>query len=439
MNTVNPVEAYSFINAMVKEATGENATIQAIDTSTFVSCGDLLLRMPHENVLNAISTVLSRTLVDVRPYGAKLTLMDSDSMAYDLKYRKIIFRSKPALESGYFNTTTTDGSTPYKTNIAEGFDNGSNGGVSTASMWEQHHPDPVEINFASNATFQTCITITENQLKNAFTDESSFMAFINGALQEHANDIERYKENWNRTTLINRLATNVYLHQDGESDIAAGRDDYGKESMAINLTKAFNARFGTQYTSEQLKTTYLKEFLQFLAFTIKNTANRMTYSTGKFHYQYPKFDENDVKTGLVLRDTPYSRMSLLLYAPLIREGESYVFPEIFNPQYMKMENYEGVEFWQSFNEPMKINAVGSVPGGIVPSTNYQTTTNEVNVDIVGILYDKDAMRTRVGFEVAHTTPLEARKGYRNTWNTFNRGAINDYSESAVVFYMSDED
>ena len=51
--------------------------------------------------------------------------------------------------------------------------------------------------------------------------------------------------------------------------------------------------------------------------------------------------------------------------------------------------------------------------------------------------DEDALMTNFQLERADTTPLEARKHYRNTWNTFMKNIIDDPSENAVIFIMAD--
>ena len=64
--------------------------------------------------------------------------------------------------------------------------------------------------------------------------------------------------------------------------------------------------------------------------------------------------------------------------------------------------------------------------------------SKVNLDyVLGILYDEDALMTDFQLESTATTPLEARKHYRNIWYSFAKNAINDYTENAVIFYMAD--
>ena len=87
---LTPVDCYALINAIYKEATGQEATIQAEDTSSFVSVGESILKSGTENTLNAIGLVLGRTMMAVRPYQAKLSIFNAlNSGLYANRLRKI--------------------------------------------------------------------------------------------------------------------------------------------------------------------------------------------------------------------------------------------------------------------------------------------------------------------------------------------------------------
>lgn len=41
--TLTPIDVYAIVNAMVEEATGQQATLQAVDTSSFIAAGETIL------------------------------------------------------------------------------------------------------------------------------------------------------------------------------------------------------------------------------------------------------------------------------------------------------------------------------------------------------------------------------------------------------------
>lgn len=422
--TLTPLDAHALMNALVAQATGTQS-ITATDTSSFVAAGEMVLATGMENTLNALSLILGRTLVAVRPYGAKLNILNAlNTGMYSHRLRKISFYSKQALPAGNFNTD-------LYTNLAAGYDNGSNGATgstpptnSTASMWEQHPAVPLELNFAGSSVWQDCITIYEYQVKQAFRDESSFNAFVAGILTEHGNDIEQQKEAFNRMTLINHIAA-VY---DLDADDSKGR--------VVNLTKEFNDYFGTNYSSDDLRTTYLKDFLEFFISEYKKYSDLMTYRSVAFHHA-PAGPNGEV----LLRHTPKDKQRFICYNPFWLKARAMVMPEIFSPGYLTEPQMETVDFWQSFTDGPAIKVTPAIPDFDSTSGTYGTQIAGSAVDlsyVLGILYDEDAIMTDFQLESSLTSPLEARKAYRNVWLSISRNALNDLSENSIIFTMEDE-
>lgn len=420
--SLTPRDCHALMNLLVKEATGQDATIQAVDSSTFVSAGELVLATGVDNVLNSLSLVLGRTFMAVRPYKAKLSLINAlNTDMYTNRMRKISFYSRESQASGDFNTQ-------LYTNLAAGYDNGENGlnaselPNSTKSMWVQNPAVPLEVNFAGSSTWEDSTTIYEYQLKNIFRSEDEFAQFVSGIMTEKGNDIESQKEAFNRMTILNHIA-GVY---DLDAASANGR--------AINLTKAFNDEFGTSYTSAQLRSTYLKDFLAFFVATFKMQSRYLTYRSAKYHWS-PAKTVGGVSYKL-LRHTPYDRQRVMLYEPLFTKAEALVLPEIFRPDYLDIDTqYEGIDYWQNVNDPSAIDVVPAIPD---TSTGVQTAGTEVELAyVVGMIYDADAIMIDYQLDTAATTPMEARKHYRNMWWSFAKNAINDFTENAIIFYMAD--
>ena len=411
-------DAYALMNALVRQATGQ-ASQSAVDASTFVSAGETVLATGTENTMNALSLVLGRTFAAVRPYSAKLRMINSiNTGVYSHRLRKISYYAKDALPSGYFNTD-------LYTNLADGYTSGDNGGSSTKSQFEQHQAMPLEVNFGGSSTWQDCITIYEDQMQQAFNSPESFNEFVNGILTEHGNDIESQKEAWNRMTLLTAMASRYYLESNSITN-----------GCAINLTTAFNADMGTSYTTAQLQTTYLKEFLEYMTAKIKEIMDRMTERGTAFHDPLQK-----TVSGVnyhILRHTPYDKQRVMLYAPLLRRAEAMVLPEIFRPEYLDIEKqFERVEFWQSNDSDTNRSAI-NINSAYLDADGTQHATGAVNLTyVVGFIYDEDAVMTDFQLEKALTSPLEARKGYRNNWLTFAKNAIIDQTENACLLYMAD--
>lgn len=357
----------------------------------------------------------------VRPYDAKLNIFnEQDNGTFTGRMRKISFYSKDPKASGDWNTQLNGA------NLKDGATNGEivNADLAksaTKSMWEQNQTIPLEMNFAGIDTWEESMTTYEYQVRQAFRNEEEFAQFIAGAMTQKSNDIEMQKESFNRMTMLSALAGRYALKDKIPTSV-------------VNLTKAYNDRFGTTYTSEELRTSYLDSFLKFFISTFKIYSDRMTHNSGLYHWTVEK-------DGMIIpRHTPKRDQRLLLYNPLFIEAEAWVFPSVFNDRYLKIDNYEGVDFWQSIETPEAIKIQTSIPDVDNTNNGLQKVSAEVDIPyVVGALYDRDALMTQFYMESSAVTPLEARKRYYNTWWTFAKNAINDATENMIVFTMEDDE
>lgn len=417
---LTPQDCYALMNSLVEQATGQ-ASLTAVDSSSFVSAGELVLASGTENVVNSLSMILGRTLIAVRPYEAKLRIMNTlNSGLYANRLRKISYYAREAEPAGFENTN-------LYTNLAMGFDNGVNPDSqtppqdqSTGSMWVQNQPVPLEVNFAGSSVWDESTTVYETQLKVAFRSEAEFAQFVSGILTEKGSDIESAKEAFNRMTLLNFIA--------GAVDLTAST------GSAIDLVPLFGTYIGQTVTRADLLPggTYATEFREWFTAFFKGVSDKMENRSKKWHWS-PTKTINGVSYTL-LRHTPKSKQRAIMYGPYFRDAQATIMPALFNPQYLDMDKqFETVEFWQAEDSGAAISVTPAIP-----DVNGQTQIqgSAVALDyVLGIIYDEDALMVDYQFEGSYSTPLEAKKLYRNIFWHFRKNAINDFTENHVVFYL----
>lgn len=419
---LNVTDGYAIINTMASEMFGQNGTITAIDESSFVSVGESILQSGIDNVINTLSLVCSRDLVAIRPYAAKFRLINAlDSGMFANRIRKISYYAKNAVPTGASNTDL------YPENLGMGFDNGVHQAgtpavdVSVESMWLQSTPVVYQAWFGGAIEWQYSYTLYENALKSAFRSGQEWADFLNGFLVSCANDIETEKEAFSRLVVLNQIA--------GVADLSADMPQSFR-----NLTTEFNTKFGTSYTTAQLQSTYLSEFLAFFVATVKTDSDMLENRSILYHWS-PAKTVNGVSYVLP-RQTKKADQRMMMISKFWNDAEALVLPQIFNPQYLSIDNFEKIDYWQNINVPMSISVTPAIPDTSDPSA--QTAGAAVALDtVLGILYDRDAMMVDFHLEDVASTPLEARKHYRNIWNTINKNPINDFTENCIVYYMAD--
>lgn len=425
-------DIYALMNATMAQLTGED-THKVIDSQSFMDAGRTAQTYTTDEIYGALSIVGARLLIGNRPLDADLSILDEeDADVFNNTAREISYYSTKALPTGAFNTQLF-------TNLANLFDAGKNpsGGTdqSTGDQWEQHPVYPFELFFFQSEIYQDCLTKYNNQIKIVFNSEDEFAAYWSGVLTEKGSDMEQRKAAYNRLVLLNRMAL-AQAMGDATSAVKGACTVY-------DLTTAFNTEMGTNYSGEALRTTYRKEFLEWFTAEIKILSDLMAKRSGFFHVA-PKLTLAD-GDHFILRHTPKANQKMIMYGPYWKKAEATVMPEIFNDKYLKTENFQTVDFWQTFSmddaEKATANIYATIPGwldDIINSTSTDTDAKYTfNPDyIMGCLFDDRAVKVRHWLEDARSSGIESRKNYQNTWFDFGKANICNPTQNFILFVMS---
>lgn len=391
-------DAYTLMTNIAQQATG-NSSISVTDTTSFVSVGELTLRTGADNVLNAISTVICRTIESVRPYRRKFDILTATPERWGGQIRKLVPLYKGFEESTDANTDL------HATQLANG---------NSVDMFAINAPDMLQLNFYGSQKLQKSITRFKDQLDMAFHDEAEFLRFIDAVMVEYENEIELMFENRARLVVNNFIAGNV--------DMAGAN--------VIDLTAAYNTYYNISpaYTRDELLSDHIESFMKFAAATIKLYSERLKDYTSLYHTNITGYTP-------ILRHTPKDRQKMIMFNEVFLRAESEVYSGLFNPQYLDIGDFEGVNFWQNPNDPAKIICL---PNELDPATGQSVdAAANVTVDyVVGILFDEEALGVLPQFDYSSVTPFNSAGGY---WNMFSHWKFNtyaDYTENAIIFVMN---
>ena len=404
-------DAYAIMNSLARQATAQ-ADISVVDHTSFVDAGVKTLATGTENVLNTIARTIAKVVMQTRPYKGKFSLINSSESQWNTRLAKISFYSDDNSPSGAFNTD-------LNTNIATG--NGEASGA--GSMWEQKLPRVVERFFLSEAAWDKFYTTPMVQLQNAFNEEATFVAFMNGVMTEIQNDIESTLEARNRALVADRIAGTYLLHKNGV---------LGDECV-VNFTTLFNEKMGTSYTTAEILKEHLTELSEIITAKLQIDADRLEERSVKYHDPMTITD-NGVEYN-VLRHTPKNKIKAFWYDEMWKDAKTRVMPSIFNTEYINPEKGEKVQYWQSNKNDAsrtKIKCKPALPNG--------ATSENVELDyVLGIVFDEDALASINQFTGAFTTPVNARHLYTNTFYHWKFGSISDYTENTIIYIMNDDD
>lgn len=395
VNSYTPQDAYTLITAVAKQATGrENLT--ATDTSSFVSVGETLLRTGVENTLNALSTVFAYTYFSNEKYTGKLATIEQTSGQWGAITREITVLSQDAEASDDWNTDLN------ASQLADG---------NSVDMYKIKKPKALELKFYGTKVLQRHITRFRDQIAQAFSSEAEFMRFYESVMIEFRNDIETDRESGRRATMLNYMA---------------GLSSMGEE---VDLTAEFNTKNGTQYTRDQLLTTYKKDFMAFTIARIKLDSEKMTERSALYHANITGYPD-------ILRFTSKQNQRLLMLSEFWIDSTTQVLPWVFDDKELKIDNKELVNWWQSADDPAAIQITPSI---LDKSTGHaKQAESEVNLPyVLGVLYDRRAMGVQYQFDYASSTPFNSAGGYYNMYVHSRKNYWNNYTHNGILYVMGE--
>lgn len=399
-NTYTPTDVYALVNEIVSQATGQKS-IAVVDTTSFVTVGAKLVgtQVAAENTLNAISTVLARTIFSQRPYRGSLDIMRVSEERWGAIVRKVIPLSFEAEKSNDFNTDVDSDQ------LADG---------ESIDMYKINNPKVLELDFWGTKKLQAHITRYRDQLSMAFTSEREFMAFIDAVMTEFFNSIERMNEGRARLVLANAIGGTYAMSSDAPSCV-------------VDLTDGYNTKYGTSYTREQLLTTYQESFLKYFVAEVKKYSERLKDSTSLYHANITGYKK-------ILHHTPKALQKLIMYTPYFIDSETNVLPTVYNDELLRIADYEGVNFWQ---DPLTPEKVVVKPTYLkVSDGTSMDAADTVTIDcVIGLLYDTEFMGVIPQFDYSSVSPFNSAGGY---WNEFYHWRFNnwtDFTENHILFIM----
>lgn len=388
------------LTAITNQATGVS-NVAPVDTASFVSVAQMALKTGYDPLTTAISQVLSRTIFSVRPYTRKFKGLNVSNQRYGNHVRKLLTIDKPFEDDDRLKLTDGESIDQYRVN----------------------KPKVLQTNFYGANVYQKSVTIYKDQLDCAFSSPDEFASFISMVMQNASDMIEQAHEETARAT-INNLISGIYAAETAESTTMAVSNG---RKRAVNLLNLYNqTNGGSLGVADVFKAENFESFVKFAFSTINTLADLMTDRNSLFSSQLTNYT--------VIRHTPKDRMKFYLYTDLVNKIDSEVYSTVFNPDFLKLVDFEKVNFWQSALNPSEISSKPVM-------LNKDGTLNNLGVtsikNVFGVLFDEEAAGYTTVNEWSQPSPFNARGGYYNQFWHFTDRYWNDFTENAIVFYIAE--
>lgn len=391
VNSMTFEQAASILNAIHGQVTGEDS-LAPVNTSEFVSVATKTIAAGYDPVLKAITQIVTRTIFSIRPYERQFRGIMMDSQKWGAVVRKMAISDKDWEDSQEFD-------------LEEG---------QSIDMFKVNKPNVLQLNFYGAVVYQRHYTIFKDQLDSAFTGPEQFGRFMTMVTQNCMDIIEQTHENIARATVGNFILGKVAAAG------VAGSDG------VVHLVTEYNAETGESLTSSTIyDPDNIGNFVKWVYARVADLTDLMRERSLKFQIQVTGHEIN--------RHTPLNRQKVYMFSKFLEEINARVKADTYHNNFLEMADVEAVTFFQSIETRQTVKGTPTylnTDGTLITSDSAVTVNN-----ILGVIFDEDALGMTVVNQWSAVTPLNAAGGYWNQYYHFTERYYNDFSEKGIVLLL----
>ena len=385
VNTMSTEQAYALINAVHEQVTGQS-DIQATDPSSFVSVAQATLRCGYDEVMNAISQVLSRTIIAVRPYSRKFRGLEFTADRWGGIVRKINFIEGETEEDNTYNLT--DGN--------------------SIDQYVIDKPKVLETHYYGQDVFKDKYTVLTRQLDVAFSSEAEFSAFMAGVATHFSNMWEQWLENLSRTTLLNFMAGKI------------------NNGNVVYLLDEYNAATGLSLTPTSVRDpANYSGFMKWAYARVAEISRLMTERSVLF--------QTELTDLPIVRHTPVEDQNTIMLASFLESMKAEVQSGAYNDSFLNYAVSESVSYWQAITDPAEINVT---PVQLKADGDFETGDAVEMDNILGVIFDRDAVGYNIAQNEIVASPYNAAGQYYNLFHHAKVRLENDFTEKGIVLALT---
>lgn len=381
----------TILNQIVTQATGK-AVITPTNTSEFTAVAQTGLLAGYDNLMGAISQVLSRTIISTRPYSRKFQGLEADSIRYGNHVRKINYCDRD-------------------------WEDGSRLPLTTGVRVEDQAPtldDVLQTNFYGQNDYEIPWTLFSNQIDVAFSGPDELGAFVSGKLQTISDQTEQKHESMARMILCNLIA-GVY--------------SINNAPQVLHLVTMYNTYSG--YSPAKTLTDIrgdadeYSKFTKWLYATVATAASLLTERSIIYH--------QNVTGKEISRHTPYERQNVYLLSSERFQMEASVLADTFHDNYLRMADTAILNFWQSIKSIDQINVT---PTYMKTDGTLDTPGSSVQLsNVFGVITDQEAAGYTIVNQRTTSAAYNGKGEFQNFWLKFTDRYWNDFTENTVILLL----
>lgn len=381
-------QIYELINTTTKEVLGDSVVV-AEDLSNVVDVGTAIFNAnSFDNYVRKLVDRIGKVVFVNRPYTGLAPSVYMDSVMWGSVTQKISSAIPEAVENESYELVNGASYDPNQVNL----------------------PDVYVKFFSKYATFEVDRTITEKQLRSAFTGVAELDGFVSMIFNEISKAFTIAIDNLIMRTINSAIADTLYKDY-GSDTVFTG----ASHTRAVNLLYLYNQRYSATLTAAEAVTT--PEFVRFASYYMGLYSDRLSRMSTLFN------------VGETQKFTPKEDQHFILLSEFARSADVFLQSDVYHDEFTAITKYEVVPYWQGSGTDYAFNSTSAIN---VTSGSGNTVTAS---GILGVMFDRYALGV-TNIEQWVNTQYNAKADFTNYFYKYKAGYFNDLNENFVVFFVA---
>jgi hypothetical protein len=381
-------QIYEIVNNALKETDGRLALLQE-DLSNIVDVGNSIFNAnSFDNYVKKLVDRIGKIVFVNRPYNGLAPSVYMDGVMWGSVTQKISSAIPEAVENESYELVNGASYDPNQVNL----------------------PDVYVKFFSKYVTFEVDRTITEKQLRSAFTGVAELDGFISMIFNEISKAFTIAIDNLIMRTINSAIADTLYKDYNSDSVFNGA-----SHTRAVNLLYLYNQRYSATLTAAEAVTT--PEFVRFASYYMGLYSDRLSRMSTLFN------------VGETQKFTPKEDQHFILLSEFARSADVFLQSDVYHDEFTAITKYEVVPYWQGSGVDYAFSSTSAIN---VTSGSGNTVTAS---GILGVMFDRYALGV-TNIEQWVNTQYNAKADFTNYFYKYKAGYFNDLNENFVVFFVA---
>lgn len=381
-------QIFKIVNDALKQTDGNLPLLQE-DLSNIIDVGNSIFNAnSFDNYVKKLVDRIGKVVFVSRPYSGLAPSIYMDSVIWGSVTQKISSAVPEAVENESYELVNGATYDPNQVNL----------------------PDVYVKFFSKYVTFEVDRTITEKQLRSAFTGVAELDGFISMIFNEISKAFTIAIDNLIMRTINSAIADTLY------KDYNSGTEFTGaSRTRAVNLLYLYNQRYSTTLNAAQAVTT--PEFIRFASYYMALYSDRLSRVSTLFN------------VGETQKFTPKEEQHFILLSEFARSADVFLQSDVYHNELTAITKYEVVPYWQGSGADYAFDSTSAI--NVISGSGNTVTAS----GILGVMFDRYALGV-TNIEQWVNTQYNAKADFVNYFYKYKAGYFNDLNENFVVFFVA---